>query len=49
MPYYAAEVLMSLQYLHNNNIIYRDLKPENLVISMQDRGHLKMVDFGFAK
>ena len=49
MPWYAAEVLMSLQYLHSHNIIYRDLKPENIVISMTDRGHIKLVDFGFAK
>ena len=49
MVYYAAEVLHSLQYLHNNNIIYRDLKPENIVISMTERGHIKLVDFGFAK
>ena len=49
MPYYAAEVLMTLEYLHNNCVIYRDLKPENIVISMAERGHLKLVDFGFAK
>ena len=49
MPYYAAEVLLSLEYLHSHNIIYRDLKPENIVISMTERGHLKLVDFGFAK
>jgi len=35
--------------MHSKNIIYRDLKPENIVISMEDRGHLKLVDFGFAK
>jgi len=49
MVYYAAEVLNSFQYLHANNIIYRDLKPENIVVSMTDRGHIKLVDFGFAK
>jgi protein kinase A len=49
MPYYSAEVLLTLSYLHSNNIIYRDLKPENIVISMTDRGHLKLVDFGFSK
>jgi len=49
MPYYVAEVLLSLEYLHNHNVIYRDLKPENLVISMTERGHVKLVDFGFAK
>ena len=40
---------MTLEYLHNNCVIYRDLKPENTVISMAERGHLKLVDFGFAK
>ena len=49
MPYYAAEVLLGLEYLHAHNIVYRDLKPENLVISMTERGHIKLVDFGFAK
>ena len=49
MSYYAAEVLLTLQYLHSNNILYRDLKPENIVISMLERGHIKLVDFGFAK
>jgi len=49
MTYYAAEVLLTLDYLHSNNIIYRDLKPENIVISMLERGHIKLVDFGFAK
>lgn len=49
MTYYAAEVLLSLEYLHEHNIIYRDLKPENIVISMLERGHIKLVDFGFAK
>lgn len=35
--------------MHKNNVIYRDLKPENIVLSMHDRGHIKLVDFGFAK
>ena len=33
--------------LHQKNIIYRDLKPENLLIS--NKGNLKLTDFGFAK
>lgn len=49
MQFYAAEVLLTLEYLHNQNIVYRDLKPENIVLSMSDRGHIKLVDFGFAK
>ena len=33
--------------MHRANIIHCDLKPENIVLSMQDRGHIKLVDFGF--
>jgi serine/threonine protein kinase len=35
------------EYIHSKNIIYRDLKPENLLIA--DDGYLKLTDFGFAK
>jgi protein kinase A len=49
MPFYFTEVLLSLEFLHQNKIIYRDLKPENIVLSMKDRGHIKLVDFGFSK
>ncbi|KAI5296326.1 camp-dependent protein kinase catalytic subunit [Ascosphaera acerosa] len=45
--FYAAEVTLALEYLHNLNIIYRDLKPENLLLDRH--GHLKITDFGFAK
>eukprot|EP01136_Pigoraptor_vietnamica_P009446 Opistho-1_new@45956 len=44
---YAAEVAMGLSYLHNLDIIYRDLKPENLLLD--HRGHIRITDFGFAK
>jgi len=45
--FYAAEVALALEYLHSHNIIYRDLKPENLLLDRH--GHLKITDFGFAK
>ncbi|POM79478.1 AGC/PKA protein Kinase [Phytophthora palmivora] len=45
--FYASHVLMALEYLHDRCIVYRDLKPENLLIDPQ--GYLKVVDFGFAK
>lgn len=35
------------EYLHSKNIIYRDLKPENLLID--NIGYLRLTDFGFAK
>lgn len=45
--FYAAEVTLALEYLHAQNIIYRDLKPENLLLDRH--GHVKITDFGFAK
>jgi len=45
--FYIAEITLALQYLHGQQIAYRDLKPENLLIS--NDGHIKITDFGFAK
>ncbi|KAI8590918.1 YKL166Cp-like protein, partial [Geranomyces variabilis] len=45
--FYATEVAMALSYLHSENIVYRDLKPENVLIDVN--GHAKLGDFGFAK
>lgn len=45
--FYAAEVVCVFAYLHSRNIAYRDLKPENILIDLN--GHIKLVDFGFAK
>lgn len=45
--FYSAMLVLIFEYLHNKNIIYRDLKPENLLFDKD--GYLKLVDFGFAK
>jgi len=45
--FYLAIIVLALRYLHSYNIIYRDLKPENLLLDQ--RGYLRITDFGFAK
>jgi len=45
--FYTAEIVLAFQYLHEKNIVYRDLKPENLLLD--SAGHIKITDFGFAK
>uniref|UniRef100_A0A804N4J4 non-specific serine/threonine protein kinase n=1 Tax=Zea mays TaxID=4577 RepID=A0A804N4J4_MAIZE len=49
---YIAELLqwkqvLALEYLHSMNVIHRDLKPDNLLISRD--GHIKLTDFGLSK
>ena len=44
---YMYQLLRGLEFCHSQNIIHRDVKPENILIS--ERGTLKICDFGFAR
>jgi len=45
--FYAGQVALVFEHLHSLSILYRDLKPENLLLDRD--GHCKVTDFGFAK
>ncbi len=45
--FYGSQIVLTFEYLHHLEILYRDLKPENLLIDSD--GYIKVTDFGFAK
>jgi serine/threonine protein kinase len=44
---YICEVLLALENLHSKNVMYRDLKPDNIMLD--GTGHIKLIDFGLSK
>ena len=47
VKFFVSNIILSLEYIHSNNIIHRDVKPENLVFD--SKGYLYLTDFGVAK
>lgn len=45
--FYAIEVLLALEYFHQNDIVYRDLKLDNILLAAD--GHIKIADYGLCK
>ncbi len=45
--FYVSTIVLAIEYLHKHRVVYRDLKPENLLIDAN--GYTKITDFGFAK
>eukprot|EP00732_Lithocolla_globosa_P003558 Lithocolla_globosa_v1_NODE_2908_length_1828_cov_6.272420.p1 type:complete len:443 gc:universal NODE_2908_length_1828_cov_6.272420:1529-201(-) len=45
--FYAAEIVLGLEHLHQKNIVHRDLKPQNILLTKAR--HIKITDFGSAK
>ena len=45
--FYFSEILLGLEHLHSLNIVYRDIKPENILLDID--GHIRIADFGLSK
>jgi len=42
-----GELVLAVEYLHSKDVVYRDMKPENILID--SKGHVKLADFGLSK
>lgn len=45
--FYTAELTLALQHIHSLGVVYRDLKPENVLLD--NKGHVRLTDFGLSK
>jgi serine/threonine protein kinase len=47
VQFYASELVLAISHLHSLNVLYRDIKPHNVMIDA--KGHLILIDFGLSK
>jgi serum/glucocorticoid-regulated kinase 2 len=47
VKFMAVQLITAIEYMHSKNIIYRDIKAENIMID--SNGNVKLVDFGLSK
>jgi serum/glucocorticoid-regulated kinase 2 len=45
--FYVSQIILALKFMHSKDVIYRDLKPENVLIDLQ--GYIRITDFGLSK